>query len=62
MLSFLKVDRIVVALGLIGLGALMMLANLDRLDLLPALRIFWPALLIVWGLLELVVSFARRTS
>jgi hypothetical protein len=62
MLSFLKVDRIVVALGLIGLGVLTMLANLDRLDLLQALRIFWPALLILWGALELVVSFARRAS
>ncbi len=62
MLSFLKVDRVVTALGLIGLGVLVMLANLDRLDLLQALRIFWPALLILWGALELVVSFARRTS
>ncbi len=62
MLSFLKVDRIVMALGLIGLGILMMLANLDRIDLLHALRIFWPALLILWGALELVVSLARRTS
>ena len=62
MLSFLKVDRIVMALGLIGLGILMMLANLDRIDLLRALRIFWPALLILWGALELVVSFARRAS
>jgi hypothetical protein len=62
MLSFLKVDRIVVALGLIGLGVLTMLANLDRLDLLQALRVFWPSLLILWGALELIVSFARRAS
>lgn len=62
MLSFLKVDRLVMALGLIGLGVLMMLANFDRLDLLQALRIFWPALLILWGALELIVSFTRRAS
>ena len=62
MLSFLKVDRIVVGLGLIGLGVLWMLANMERLDLLRALRLFWPALLILWGVLELAVAFARGSS
>jgi hypothetical protein len=62
MLSFLKVDRIVVGLGLIGLGVLWLLGNMERLDLLRALRLFWPALLIVWGALELAVAFARRSS
>jgi hypothetical protein len=62
MLSSLKVDRVVFALGLIGVGVLWTLANFDRIDLLVALRRFWPSLLIVWGVLELAVSFARRSA
>lgn len=49
-------------LGLVGLGVLWTLSNFDRIDLLVALRRFWPLLLIVWGALELVVSFAQRPS
>jgi len=49
-------------LGLIGLGVLWTLANFDRVDLLAALRRFWPTLLIVWGALELAASLARRPS
>jgi hypothetical protein len=62
MLSSLRVERVVMGLGLIGLGVLWTLANFERVDLLVALRRFWPTLLIVWGALELAVSFARRTS
>jgi len=62
MLSFLRVERVVLGLGLIGLGGLWTLANFERVDLLRALRVFWPTLLIVWGVLELAVSFARRPS
>ena len=62
MLSFLKVDRVVAGLGLIGLGVLWTLGNFERIDLLQALRFFFPALLVVWGVLELVVSFSRRAS
>ncbi len=50
----------VMGLGLVGLGTLWTLANFDRVDLLDALRRFWPALLIVWGALELAVTFAGR--
>lgn len=62
MLSSLKVERVVMGLGLIGLGVLWTLANFDRVDLLAALRRFWPTLLIVWGALELAASLARRPS
>ena len=62
MLSSLRVERVVMGLGLVGLGVLFTLANFERIDLLVALRRFWPMLLIVWGALELAVSFARRTS
>jgi hypothetical protein len=62
MLSFLKVDRVVAGLGLVGLGVLWTLGNFERIDLLQALRFFFPALLVVWGVLELIVSFARRVS
>lgn len=62
MLSSLKVERVVLGLGLMGLGTLWTLSNFDRLDLLVALRRFWPTLLIVWGALELAVTFARRSS
>jgi hypothetical protein len=60
MLSSLRVERVVMGLGLVGLGTLWTLANFDRVDLLDALRRFWPALLIVWGALELAVTFAGR--
>lgn len=62
MLSSLKVERVVIGLGLVGMGVLWTLANFDRVDLLVALRRFWPTLLIVWGLLEMAVAFARRAS
>jgi hypothetical protein len=46
--------------GLIGLGVLWTLSNLGRLDLLPALRIFWPVMLLVWGVAELLAYAQRR--
>lgn len=49
-------------LGLIGLGTLWTLSNFERIDLLVALRRFWPMLLIAWGALELAVTFARRSD
>jgi hypothetical protein len=61
MLSSLKVERVVLGVGLVGLGVLITLANLERIDLLSALRLAWPALLVLWGLLEVMVSLARRS-
>jgi len=47
---------------LVALGVLGTLANLGRLDLLPVLRTWWPLSLVLWGALELVDLFARRSS
>jgi hypothetical protein len=55
-------ERMVLGLGLIGLGALWTLANFGWLDLLRALRLFWPSLLIVWGALELAASLHARSG
>jgi hypothetical protein len=62
MLSSLKVERIVLGVGLVGLGVLITLGNLERIDLLSALRWSWPTLLVLWGTLEVIVSLARRGS
>jgi hypothetical protein len=55
-------ERLALGLGLVGLGVLWTLANLGWLDLLPTLRRFWPALLIVWGVLELAASLQARSA
>jgi cell wall-active antibiotic response 4TMS protein YvqF len=47
---------------LVALGVLGTLANLGKLDLLPVLRTWWPLSLVLWGALELVDLFARRSS
>jgi hypothetical protein len=42
-----------------------MAANLGKLDLLATLRTWWPASLVVWGLVELlavVIERARGTK
>jgi hypothetical protein len=62
MLSSLKVERVVLGVGLVGLGVLITLANLERIDLLSALRLSWSLLLVLWGTLEVLVSLARRDS
>lgn len=59
----LRVDALVFGASLIALGILWTLSNLGRLDLLPALRRWWPLVLVVWGALELGVTLsdpARR--
>jgi cell wall-active antibiotic response 4TMS protein YvqF len=47
---------------LVALGVLGTLANLGRLELLPVVRTWWPLSLVLWGALELVDLFARRSS
>jgi hypothetical protein len=58
----LKPESLTVGLGLIVLGLLWILANLGRLDLLSTLRTWWPAILIVWGVLELYETFEARSA
>jgi hypothetical protein len=55
-----SIERIVIGFALLGLGVLWLLANAGRVDLLSALRTWWPLLLVLWGGLELVAAFSRR--
>jgi hypothetical protein len=56
-------EGVTVGIGLVALGVLTSLANLGQLDLLRAVRQSWPLLLIVWGVLELLLTYSsRRTS
>jgi hypothetical protein len=55
-----SIESAILGLGLLGLGVLWLLANLDALALLPALRLLWPSLLVVWGALELASALGRR--
>ena len=53
-----KPESLVLGIALIGLGVLWTLANVGTLDLLGTLRRWWPAILVVWGGLELYRSYA----
>jgi hypothetical protein len=56
-----SIERIVLGFALLALGVLWMLGNAGRLDLLTTLRTWWPALLVLWGALELAQAlFARQ--
>jgi hypothetical protein len=46
--------------GLVATGVLWTLSNMGRLDLLSTLRTFWPLLLVLWGVLELIDLALRR--
>lgn len=54
------VEKLVVGLGLVGLGAVWTLGNLGKLDALETLHRWWPMLLVVWGALELALALGRR--
>ncbi len=47
---------------LVALGVLGTLANLGRIELLPMLRTWWPLSLVLWGALELLDLWTRRSS
>ncbi len=54
-------EGLTLGLCLVALGLLWTLANMGRLDLLPALRTYWPVSLILWGLLEIADLVIRRS-
>jgi hypothetical protein len=55
-------EGLTLGVGLVGIGVLWTLSNLGSVDLLHVLRTWWPLLLILWGVLELVDLLMRRTS
>ena len=55
-------EGLVLGLILVAVGSLWMAANLGKLDLLATLRTWWPASLVVWGLVELVAFAVSRAS
>ena len=55
-------EGLTLGVGLVGIGVLWTLSNLGRVDLLHALRTWWPLILILWGALELVDLLMRRAS
>jgi hypothetical protein len=55
-----KPEVLVLALCLIALGLAWMLGNAGRIDLLGTLRTWWPATLVLWGVLELVAFAMER--
>jgi hypothetical protein len=48
--------------SLVAVGVLWTLSNMGRLDLLSVLRTYWPVLLVLWGVLELVDLALRRAG
>ena len=55
-------EGVTLGVCLVGLGVLWTLANLGRVEALPVLRTWWPASLVLWGLLELADLWIRRSS
>jgi hypothetical protein len=45
---------------LVALGVAWTLSNMGRLELLPLVRTWWPASLVLWGLLEITDLLIRR--
>jgi cell wall-active antibiotic response 4TMS protein YvqF len=54
-----KPETLVLGVGLIALGVVWTLANMGALDLLTTLRRWWPAMLILWGALELHRTYSE---
>ena len=58
---FVRVERLVVGIGLVGIGVVWTLGNLGKLDALDTLHRWWPMLLVVWGALDVAAWAARRS-
>jgi cell wall-active antibiotic response 4TMS protein YvqF len=57
-----KPEALVLGLTLIGVGVVWMLANAGLVDLLATLHAWWPMILVVWGVLELVAVAVNRDA
>jgi Domain of unknown function (DUF5668) len=57
-----KAEGLVLGLLLVALGSAWMASNLGLIELLPTLRTWWPASLVVWGVVELVGFVVSRTD
>ena len=57
-----KPEAVVLGLSLIGVGLVWLLANAGAVDLLATLRAWWPMILVVWGVLELVAVAVNRDA
>ena len=55
-----RTEGLILGLLLVALGSIWMAANLGKLDLLATLRTWWPASLVLWGLVELVAVVIER--
>jgi hypothetical protein len=54
------VEGVVLGLCLVGLGTVLTLGTLGRIDALSTLRAYWPTALVAWGLVELAAFAIRR--
>lgn len=57
----LKPEALAIGAALLGLGLLGTLASLDRVDMLAALRTWWPSILVLWGCAELYDTAIDRS-
>lgn len=55
-------EGVTLGVCLVALGVLWTLSNLGRVEMLPALRTWWPAAFVLWGVLELADLAIRRSA
>lgn len=47
---------------LLGIGVVLLMANLGLIEALPTFRKIWPLFLVLWGAAELVSSRTNRSA
>jgi hypothetical protein len=55
-------EGVTCGVALVALGIAATLANQGQIDLLRTVRNGWPLLLVLWGALELVLTYSSRRS
>ena len=55
-------EGVTLGVCLVALGVVWTLSNLGRVEMLPLIRIWWPASLALWGVLELADLAIRRSA